>query len=201
MNKPRLESFSDGVFAIAITLLILTIAQPTNYHDLLHDIVNRLPSFAAYVVSFSVIGIMWINHHSIFAHFARVDRGLVYFNLLLLMTIAFIPYPTQVFGEALRQGSGAQVAAVLYSATMAVNAYCWTGLWLYASRRRRLLADAFPEDQRRPASVAFSVGAVAYTASVGVAFVNAYACLAFHALLAVYYALDPLSRRAARISA
>jgi uncharacterized membrane protein len=200
VSKQRLEAFSDGVFAIAITLLILTIAQPTNYHDLQHDIVARLPDFAAYVVSFSVIGIMWFNHHSIFAHFARVDRGLVYLNLLLLLTIAFIPYPTQVFGEALRQGSGAEVAAVMYSATMAVNAYVWSALWLYASRGRRLLTAAFPESERRPASLAFSIGVVFYTASVGVAFINAYACLAFHALLAVYYALDPLSRRAARTS-
>jgi len=200
MESRRVEAFSDGVFAIAITLLILTIAQPTNYHDLQRDIVNRLPDFGAYAVSFSVIGIMWFNHHSIFAHFARVDRGLVYLNLLLLMTIAFVPYPTQVFGEALRQGSGAEVAAVMYSATLAVNAYAWSALWLYASRDRRLLNAAFPESERRPATMAFSIGVVFYTASIGVAFVNAYACLAFHALLAVYYALDPLSRRAARTS-
>ena len=198
MNKQRLESFSDGVFAIAITLLILTIAQPVNYHDLTHELVDRLPSFAAYVVSFSVIGIMWFNHHSIFTHFARADRGLVYLNLLLLLTIAFIPFPTQVFGEALRQGAGAGVAAVVYSVTITLNAYAWAALWLYASRRRRLLNDSFPEDQRRPATVLFTLGVVVYTVSVGVAFLSAYACLAFHALLAVYYALDPLSRRAAR---
>ena len=198
MSKQRLEAFSDGVFAIAITLLILTIAQQTNYRNLEHDILDRLPDFAAYVVSFSVIGIMWFNHHSIFAHFERADRGLVYLNLLLLLTIAFIPYPTQVFGEALRQGHGAEVAAVMYSATMALNAYAWSALWLYASRDRRLLGPAFPESQRAPASLAFSAGVVFYTASVGIAFINAYACLAFHALLAVYYALDPLSRRASR---
>jgi uncharacterized membrane protein len=196
VSKQRLESFSDGVFAIAITLLILTIAQPTNYHDLVHDLVDRLPSFAAYVVSFSVIGIMWFNHHSMFGHLARADRGLVYLNLALLLTIAFLPYPTQIFGEALRQGSGAGVAAVAYSITMAINACAWAALWLYASRRRRLLVSSFPEDQRGPATLLFTIGAVVYTVSVGVAFVNAYACLAFHALMAVYYALDPLSRRA-----
>jgi uncharacterized membrane protein len=197
VNKQRLESFSDGVFAIAITLLVLTIAQPANYHDLTHELFNRWPSFAAYVVSFSVIGIMLWNHHSIFAHFARADRGLAYLNLLLLLTIAFIPYPTGVFGEALREGHGARVAAVMYSITMALNAFAWSALWLYASGRRRLLDDAFPEDQRRPATVLFVIGCAFYTVSVGVAFLNAYACLAFHGLLALYYALDPLSRRAA----
>jgi uncharacterized membrane protein len=198
LSKGRLESFSDGVFAIAITLLVLTIAQPSSYHNLAAQLTDRWPSLAAYVVTFSIIGIMWANHHSMFSQFARVDRGLAYLNLLLLLTVAFLPYPTGVFGEALRQGDGAQVAAVVYSATMAVNAYAWIALWLYASRRRRLLADTFPEAQRTTSTGLFGVGVVAYSAAVGVAFVNAYACLAFHGLLAAYYALDPLSRWANR---
>jgi uncharacterized membrane protein len=139
---------------------------------------------------------MWVNHHSIFAYFARVDRGLVYLNLLLLLTIAFLPYPTGVFGEALRRGDGAQVAAVVYSVTMALNAYAWGALWLYASFRRRLLVESFPEAERGMATILFIVGVAAYTVSIGIAFVNAYACLAFHGFMAVYYALDPLSRRA-----
>jgi uncharacterized membrane protein len=197
VSKGRVEAFSDGVFTIAATLLVLTIAQPANFHNLANDLANRWPSLAAYVVSFSIIGIMWVNHHSIFAYFARVDRRLVYLNLLLLLTIAFLPYPTGVFGEALRRGDGAQVAAVVYSVTMALNAYAWGALWLYASFRRRLLVESFPEAQRGMATILFVVGVAAYTVSVGIAFVNAYACLAFHGLMAVYYALDPLSRRAA----
>ena len=199
MSKGRLESFSDGVFAIAITLLVLTIAQPTGYADLAGQLRDRWPSFAAYAVSFGVIGIMWLNHHSIMGHIARVDRGLAYLNMLLLMSIAFLPYPTGIFGEALRRGDGARAAAVFYSATMAINAYSWSALWVHASWRRRLLADAFPESERTTATVLFTIGAVAYTAAVGIAFLDAYACLAFHALLALYYGLDPISRRAARV--
>jgi uncharacterized membrane protein len=198
LGKGRLEAFSDGVFAIAITLLVLTIALPANYHDLSHQLADRWPSLAAYVVSFSVIGIMWLNHHAIFLNFARADRSLAYFNLFLLLTVAFLPYPTGVFGEALRQGDGAQVAAVVYSATMAVNGYAWTALWLYASTRRRLLVDTFPESRRRTATLLFTVGSATYTASVGLAFLNAYACLAFHGLMAIYYAVDPLGRGARR---
>jgi uncharacterized membrane protein len=198
VSKGRVETFSDGVFTIAATLLVLTIAQPANFHNLASDLANRWPSLAAYIVSFSIIGIMWVNHHSIFGYFARVDRGLVYLNLLLLLTIAFLPYPTGVFGEALRRGDGAQVAAVVYSVTMALNAYAWGALWLYASFRRRLLVDSFPEEQRGMATILFVVGVAAYTASVGIAFLNPYACLAFHGLMAVYYALDPIARRAAR---
>ena len=201
MSKARVEAFSDGVFAIAITLLVLTIAQPADYHHLARQLADRWPSLAAYVVSFIVIGIMWLNHHSIFGHFGRVDRGLVYLNLLLLLTVVFIPYPTGVFGEALRRGEGARVAAVVYSATMTLNAYSWAALWLYASARRRLLAESFPEEARRTATLLFVVGTFAYTISIGVALINAYACLAFHGLLAVYYALDPLSRGAASVGA
>jgi uncharacterized membrane protein len=198
VNKGRLEAFSDGVFAIAITLLVLTIGQPSNYADLAHQLAERWPSFAAYAVSFSLIGIMWLNHHSIFSQFSRIDRPLVYLNLALLMTVVFIPYPTGVLGEALHRGDGTKAAAVAYSITMALNAYMWGALWLYASTRRRLLVPTFPESERTMATVLFTIGLGAYTLAVGIAFVNAYACLAFHGLLAVYYALDPLSRWAAR---
>src|SRR5205085_2013783 len=128
--------------------------------------------------------------------FERIDRPLFYANLLLLLTIVFIPYPTGVLGEALRRGEGARVAAVAYSITMTVNAYTWALLWLYASRGRRLLEPAFPESQRVTATVLFTIGPALYTLSIGIAFVDPYACLAFHGIVAVYYALDPLSRRA-----
>src|SRR5439155_1283817 len=139
MSKSRVEAFSDGVFAIAITLLVLTIAEPSDYGHLGSQLWDRWPSLAAYVVSFLVIGIMWLNHHSVFNHFERIDRPLVYLNQLLLLTVVFLPYPTGVLGEALRQGEGTQVAALVYTVTMAINAYCWAALWLYASSGRRLL--------------------------------------------------------------
>jgi uncharacterized membrane protein len=189
------------VFAIAITLLVLTISRPDDFGHLGHSLTKQWPGLAAYVVSFAVIGIMWLNHHSIFGLFARLDRPVVYLNLLLLLTVVFIPYPTGVLGEALSRGQGTRTAAVAYSVSMTVNAYAWAALWLYASSGRRLLADAFPEEHRRPATVLFTLGVGVYTISIGIAFLNAYACLAFHGALAVYYALDPLSRRAARPSA
>jgi uncharacterized membrane protein len=198
MNQSRVETFSDGVFAIAITLLVLTISQPSDYRHLADQLAHRWPSLAAYAVSFAIIGIMWVNHHTIFGYLERIDRAFFYRNLVLLMTIVFIPYPTGVFGEALRLHQGARAAAVFYSGAMAVNSYAWAALWLFASRRRRLLRPDFPESQRTLATVAFTAGVVVYTGAIGIAFVNAYACLAFHAALAVYYAFDPLSRRVGR---
>ncbi|HEY7917307.1 MAG TPA: TMEM175 family protein [Acidimicrobiales bacterium] len=199
MNKSRVEAFSDGVFAIAITLLVLTIAQPTDYKELASQLASRWPSLAAYVVSFLVIGIEWVNHHAVFTHLQRLDRGMFYCNLLLLMSIVFIPYPTEVFGEALRQGHGARTAAVFYSATMFVNACTWSVLWLYASVGRRLLSPDFPESQRATSTILFTAGTGAYLVSIGVALIfSPYVCLAFHGALAVYYAFDPISRRVER---
>ncbi|HEX4060711.1 MAG TPA: TMEM175 family protein [Streptosporangiaceae bacterium] len=198
MNKSRVEAFSDGVFAIAITLLVLTIAQPTNYQDLAHDLGSRWPSLAAFVVSFAVIGIMWLNHHSLFTHFERIDRGLFYLNMLLLLTITFLPYPTGVLGEALAKGQGEQTAAVVYAVCMAVNSWAWGGLWLYGSHKRRLLHASFPEEERATATMLFTIGVIVYTLAVGVAFWNAYAFLALQAAFAIYYAIDPISRRPGR---
>jgi uncharacterized membrane protein len=201
VSKARIETLSDGIFAIAVTLLVVTISLPGvgEYTNLAHQLIERWPSFAAYVITFAVIGVMWLNHHSIFAHFEDVvDRTFFYLNMLLMMTIAFLPYPTGVFGEALRNGEGARTAAVFYSATMTVNGIAWAALWLYASVGRRLLVPAFPESERRLSTTLFVSGTAVYAATILVALVNAYACLALHGLLAVYYAFDPLSRRAAR---
>ena len=115
---------------------------------------------------------MWLNHHTILSHLDRIDRGLFYLNLLLLMTIVFIPYPTGVFGEALRRGQGARTAAIFYTAVMAVNACVWAALWLYASVGRRLLGPNFPESQRQTATMLFIAGAFVYSAAIGVAWIN-----------------------------
>jgi uncharacterized membrane protein len=198
VSKARLETLSDGIFAIAITLLVLTIAQPATYRNLAHELGGLWPSLAAYAVSFSVIGIMWLNHHSVFANIDAIDRGVFFLNLLLLMTVVFIPYPTGVFGQALGKEQGERVAAAFYSAAMAVNGFAWGALWLYVSVGRRRLNPDFPEAERRITTILFTSGSFLYLVAVGVAFVNAYACLAFHGALAVFYALDPVSRRAAR---
>jgi len=198
MNKGRVEAFSDGVFGFAITLLVVTIAQPDDYRHLAQNLSQHWPSLAAYVVSFAIIGIMWLNHHSVFSHFQKVDRNLIYLNLLLLMTIAFLPYPTGVLGQALARGEGERTAAVVYGSTMAANGLAWAGLWLYASRGRRLLVTSFPEEERRTATLLFTGGAAVYAGAVALAFANAYAFLVLQAALAAYYALDPLSRRVAR---
>jgi len=198
MSKSRLETFSDGVFAIAITLLVLTISSPVDYGRLGHQLAHRWPSLAAYIVSFAIIGIMWLNHHTVFNHLEVVDRPFIFFNLFLLMTITFLPYPTGVLGEALAKSQGTTTAAAFYGVTMILNAFAWAALWLWASRGRRLLRPSFPESERVMATVLFVAGAAVYTLAFGFAFLDAYVFLGIQGGLALYYAFDPISRRVAR---
>lgn len=200
MNRGRVEAFSDAVFAIAITLLVLTIAQPNDYSKLASQLLDRWPSFAVYVVSFLTIGIMWLNHHTVFSYVKRIDHGFFYGNLVLLMTVVLIPYPTEVFGEALRTGAGQRTAAVFYSIVMSANALAWSALWLHASVGRRLINEEFPEKLRRSSNIQLVAGLGVNFISIGIAFLNPYLCLAFHGVLGLFYALDPFSQRVSQAS-
>ncbi len=115
MKTNRLEAFSDGVFAVAITLLILEINVPEGEH-LWHDLKEEWPSFASFFVSFWVIGIIWVNHHGLLDHLKRADRGVLYLNLLVLMTVVFIPFSTALMADHLKSGADEEVAAFVYTA-------------------------------------------------------------------------------------
>src|SRR3989442_555420 len=114
MDTKRLEAFSDGVFAVAITLLVLDLRDPRGGGDLTHRLLRLWPNYAAYAVSFLVIGIIWVTHHDTFDRLRSVDRQLQFLNLLLLMTVALIPFPTSVLAEHLRDGRDSHPAAVVY---------------------------------------------------------------------------------------
>src|SRR5580765_4870875 len=133
----RVEAFSDGVFAIAITLLILAVGieQSLASGDLRHTLLHLWPAYVAYIVSFLTIGIMWVNHHQIFRHFERVDRPLLLLNILLLMCISFTPFPTRVVADNAQDPGNRQAAAVLYGSTMTFTAICFFSVWYYGSRR------------------------------------------------------------------
>jgi uncharacterized membrane protein len=148
----RLEAFSDGVFAIAITLLVLEIRVPaaeqlTTSEGLLKALAALWPSYVGYVVSFVTIGIMWANHHNLFRHVARVDHGLLLANLLLLLGVGFVPFPTALLASTLGEPSQ-QIGVLVYSGTFVAIAVAFNLLWYRARRDRRLLR---PETD--PASV------------------------------------------------
>ncbi|TVT56129.1 DUF1211 domain-containing protein [Amycolatopsis rhizosphaerae] len=191
----RTEAFSDGVFAIAITLLVLELKVPT-VHDgqsLWAALGAQWPSYAAYVVSFLVIGIMWANHHTLFSFIARVDRLLMFLNLILLLVLAALPWPTALMAEYLNEGGEAShVAAVVYSGFMVAQALAFQAFWWHATRTGRLLHEHYDHELVKRTRSRFALGSLAYPVTVGLAFVSAPLTLAVHGLLALYYAFNQL---------
>ena len=137
----RLVAFSDGVFAISITLLVLEIRPPTDYGNLLHGLAVLWPSYVAYALTFLFIGQVWVNHHVMFDHIRAADRVILFLNTLLLMVVAFLPFATSVLAGALRTGHGQRTAVVFYGIAFAVTALTFNAVWRYA-RRHGLLSQA-----------------------------------------------------------
>ena len=137
----RLVAFSDGVFAITITLLVLEIRPPTDDKNLPHGLVALWPSYLAYAVTFLFIGQVWANHHVMFDHIRAADRIVLLLNTVLLMVVAFLPFATSVIAGALRSGDGERTAVGFYGIAFAVTALTFNGVWQYACRRR-LLSEA-----------------------------------------------------------
>ncbi|MDQ2728144.1 MAG: TMEM175 family protein [Actinomycetota bacterium] len=196
MDKNRVEAFSDGVLAIAITLLVLGLVPPEHRpNELGKALVHQLPAFAAYVVSFAVIGIMWINHHTLFALLRRVDRVTLFLNLFLLGAIATLPYPTQLLAANLRgTSSDAHLAAFTYSLTTFGIAMGFNVLWRRATRHPELLYKPMTAEAIRSTRRRFGAGGLVYLAALGLSFVSAPAMLSLQFAMALYYAFDQLSR-------
>jgi TMEM175 potassium channel family protein len=134
----RLVAFSDAVFAITITLLVLEIRPPTDYRNLLHDLAALWPSYLAYGVTFLFIGQVWANHHVMFDHIRAADRVVLLLNTLLLMVVAFLPFATSVLAGALRSGDGQRTAVAFYGIAFGVTALTFNAVWQYACRHRLL---------------------------------------------------------------
>lgn len=190
METGRVEAFSDGVFAIAITLLILAVGidQALATGNLKHQLLHLWPAYIAYGVSFVTVGIMWINHHAVFRHFARVDRPLLLLNILLLMCISFTPFPTRVVAEHAQSDTDRKAAAFFYGATMTLTAICFFAVWIYGSRRL-LRPDA---DQREVSGITRSYlpGAPTYATAMLIALVSPIASLIIYGALTLFYALS-----------
>jgi uncharacterized membrane protein len=140
-DTTRLVAFSDAVFAITITLLILEIKPPADNTNLLHGLLALWPSYLAYAVTFLFIGQVWANHHVMFDHIRVADRTVLLLNTLLLMVVAFLPFATSVLASALRSGDGERTAVVFYAIAFDVTALTFNAVWQYA-RRYRLLSQA-----------------------------------------------------------
>ena len=190
MSTNRLEGFSDGVFAVAITLLVLDITVPKPGRALADALGSQWPSYAAYAVSFMTIGIIWINHHVMISRLRTADHTILMLNLLLLMSVALIPFATHLLALYLKQGHGQSLAAAVYGGALLVMAVVFSlanGTILF--RKAHLLAERLSFDQRRSILTRGVTGLFPYVVATALAPVSAYATLAITAAIAAFYAL------------
>jgi uncharacterized membrane protein len=190
----RVEAFSDGVFAIAITLLILEIKVPHEAgHDLWRRLLEEWPSYFAFVTSFATIGIMWMNHHRMFNLIARIDSRLLIFNGVLLLGVTFIPYPTAVVAAYLGR-DGAKAAAAFLAIAYILIAIAFNVLWRYVSsaQRKPHLLRVPPEDpQVQAIRAAYRFGPLYYFVTLLAALWDARVSVGLNLALAVYWAKPP----------
>jgi TMEM175 potassium channel family protein len=186
-DTARLEAFSDGVFAIAITLLVLEIRLPGGHRSLTLQLGDLWPSYIAYVLSFVTIGIMWANHHAICRLISRATHGLIVANLLLLMSIGFLPFPTAVLAEHLGgEASDRTAAAVFYSATFVLIAICFQILWQTAARKDRLIVPG-REAAANEITKSYRWGVPSYTITTLVALWNPVVSVALVGAMALFW--------------
>jgi uncharacterized membrane protein len=191
MNKARVESFSDGVFAFAITLLVLSIPIPdiksADDQLLTAALLRAIPQLIPYVTSFATIGIIWLNHHSMFHEVEKVEHMTLTLNLLLLLVVAFIPYPTGVIGRygALRS------AVVLYGTTFTAGGLAFSALW-FDIRRNRLSRERANDARIRSITVRNLIGPVIYPLATALAFIAPKTSLGIFFGLAAFYFLPRL---------
>jgi len=201
MSTARLEAFSDGVIAVAITLLVLNLPIPSGPSvRLAHELASHWSQFAAYVVSFVTIGIVWINHHSMIARLARGNHRILMLNLLLLMTIGLIPFSTGVLatylGHSGSRPADQHIAALVYAGAMLLMALAFSLLnWNILMRSPDLVDPPLSETERRRIFLRAASGIVPYVVAVALAPFSAVATLVISAAVAAFYALPVASGR------
>jgi len=181
----RLETFSDGVFAIAATLLVLEFTFP-HTDELGTRLLHLWPSYLAYVTSFMTIGIIWMNHHHTVSLVGRTNRTFLFVNNLLLLTVAFLPFPTKLVADYLRDG-GERAATLAYAATFVVMAAMHQVWWQYARRGRRLIAEHVPESALEGVDRAYLPGVPMYGSVFVVAFFSPLAAVLMTFAIAAFY--------------
>jgi len=200
VDSRRAESFSDGVFAVAITVLVfnlLTIADKTAGHLTRQAFLSYWPAYFAYVVSFLTIGIMWLNHHTMLSAVTRVDRVVLVLNLLLLMGVVAIPFPTALIAAHLNNGAGGKVATVTYGLVMIAIGFGYGSMWIYLAAHQKELGARRRVRTPRLSTARFTAGNVGYISGTVIAFFVPVAALVIYGLLAVYYLFQHLPDPAA----
>ena len=188
-ESTRVEGFSDGVFAIALTLLVLDLHAPGAPGRLAHGLLAQWPAYVAYLAAFLNIAAIWINHHDLFTRVRRVDARLICANLVLLLVASLFPWPASVISAAVRDGNrGDQVAAtVLYAAVGFLVPLAWDLLYLTVARSPHLLSDPADAAFARKAARRSTISIVVYPAAAAIAFVEPVIALAAFAALPMFF--------------
>ena len=191
VTTDRLETFADGVFAIAATLLILNVdAQIRRDQPDLGAVLRHIwPSYIAYAASFITIGIMWVNHHTIMNQVGRSDRRFLLANIGLLMCIAFFPFTTRLVAEHVR-GGGAEAAALAYGFTAVATAIMFNVTWFYAPLGRRLLRHDADPTVVTGITRSYIPGPWIYLAATLVAFASPIASIVLFGVVALFYVVE-----------
>jgi uncharacterized membrane protein len=193
----RVEAFSDGVFAIAITLLILDVHVPTGPTGSLGSALARQwPTYVSFLISFAFIGIMWVNHHRLFNHIRRSDNLLMFLNLLLLLGVTVVPFPTALLANRYPFPADRTVAAAVFNGTYFCIAICFNVLWHHAVTSG--LVDAETLESAHSISKQYAVGPLSYLICFALSWVSVPASIAVNVCLAVFFAIPPQARRRGR---
>lgn len=194
----RTEAFSDGVFAIAITLLALEVRVPSHEMaaatgGLLNALLDDWASYLAFVISFLTILIMWVNHHRMFKMFNRTDHVFLMLNGLLLMGISLTPFTSSLLAEYLTHGEDAKIGALVYAGIFVGIAFCFNALWRYAAYKRRLIDPKIPQEWVDAVYRAYRFGPLLYVAAALLALIHVALSVGLIAGLAIFYALPTRS--------
>jgi uncharacterized membrane protein len=192
MDRSRLEAFSDGVFAVAITLLALdlTVAGPAGPGSLTDQLHEKWPAFLAYLISFFMIGIVWVNHHVLVRSIVKVDRTLLFLNLVLLLFVVLIPFATGIVAEYFsRHNWDTQVAMMLYGGVFLGMSVGFGTIFEWTLHGQRV-HQPLPPERHWPARVRFVSGGLVYVAAIVIALFNDVASFVLIAAVAVYYILE-----------
>ena len=192
MDRSRLEAFSDGVFAVAITLLALdlAVAGPEGHGPLAHQLYEKWPAFLAYLISFFMIGIIWVNHHVLVRQITKVDRTLLFLNLVLLLFVVLIPFSTSTMADYFtRHDWDTQVAMMIYGGVFLGMSIGFSTMFEWTLHGQRVY-QPLPPEQHWPARVRFVGGALVYVAAIVIALFSDVASFVLIALIAVYYVFE-----------
>ena len=192
MSPGRLEAFSDGVFAIAITLLVLDIhvPDPSTTADLAQQLGSQWPSYVAYGVSFLTIGIIWINHHAMLRRIKAIDHAILILNLLLLLCVGLLPFTTALMAAYLKESEGETLAAAIYAGSFLLMSVVFAAMnWTILFRKDHLLAGPIDAATRRTIITRGVAGLLPYLAAAILAVLSPYVSLAICGAVAAFYAL------------